>query len=79
MLYRRYFSRRMGEQGGGVEEQVLHHDPLNADQVYILMKKEYRISRNVRAQWFCDHLNRVIHLDASKKVQVLISYHFLVI
>ncbi|XP_061093380.1 KICSTOR complex protein SZT2 isoform X17 [Conger conger] len=31
-----------------------------ADQVYLLMKKEYRISRNVRLAWFLSKLNQVI-------------------
>ncbi|KAM6963146.1 KICSTOR complex protein SZT2 [Aplochiton taeniatus] len=31
-----------------------------ADQVYLLMKKEYRISRNVRLAWFLGKLNQVI-------------------
>lgn len=35
-------------------------DVLEAETVYLLMKKEYRISRSVRAQWFLDHLNTTI-------------------
>ncbi|MBN3271359.1 SZT2 protein, partial [Polyodon spathula] len=31
-----------------------------AGQVYLLMKKEYRISRNVRLAWFLSNLNQVI-------------------
>lgn len=31
-----------------------------ADQVYLLMKEEYRISRNVRLAWFLGKLNQVI-------------------
>ncbi|KAG7488258.1 hypothetical protein MATL_G00032180 [Megalops atlanticus] len=31
-----------------------------ADQVYLLMKEEYRISRNVRLAWFLSKLNQVI-------------------
>ncbi|XP_059469171.1 KICSTOR complex protein SZT2-like [Neocloeon triangulifer] len=49
------------------DETGAHHEPLNADQVYILMKKDYRISRNVRAQWFIEHLNRFVSLDSNKE------------
>uniref|UniRef100_A0A673A1Y6 SZT2 subunit of KICSTOR complex n=1 Tax=Sphaeramia orbicularis TaxID=375764 RepID=A0A673A1Y6_9TELE len=31
-----------------------------ADQIYLLMKEEYRISRNVRLAWFLSKLNQVI-------------------
>ncbi|XP_051567306.1 KICSTOR complex protein SZT2 isoform X8 [Myxocyprinus asiaticus] len=31
-----------------------------AEQVYLLMKEEYRISRNVRLSWFLNRLNQVI-------------------
>ncbi|XP_029904813.1 KICSTOR complex protein SZT2 isoform X2 [Myripristis murdjan] len=36
-----------------------------ADQIYLLMKEEYRISRNVRLAWFLGKLNQVIR-PASK-------------
>ena len=32
----------------------------DADQIYLLMKEEYRISRNVRLAWFLGKLNQVI-------------------
>uniref|UniRef100_A0A8D3BRJ7 SZT2 subunit of KICSTOR complex n=1 Tax=Scophthalmus maximus TaxID=52904 RepID=A0A8D3BRJ7_SCOMX len=31
-----------------------------ADQIYLLMKEEYRISRNVRLAWFLGKLNQII-------------------
>lgn len=31
-----------------------------AGQVFLLMKKDYRISRNVRLAWFLGHLHQVI-------------------
>ncbi|XP_052454907.1 KICSTOR complex protein SZT2 isoform X6 [Carassius gibelio] len=31
-----------------------------AEQVYLLMKEEYRISRNVRLSWFLNRLNQVV-------------------
>ena len=30
--------------------------PLEADRVYVLMKKDYRLSRNSRAKWYLKHL-----------------------
>uniref|UniRef100_A0AAY4B5N6 SZT2 n=1 Tax=Denticeps clupeoides TaxID=299321 RepID=A0AAY4B5N6_9TELE len=50
----------------------------DADQVYLLMKKEYRISRNVRLAWFLSKLNQVIRptqkaelLNSKKELDVL--------
>ncbi|XP_051789206.1 KICSTOR complex protein SZT2 isoform X2 [Erpetoichthys calabaricus] len=39
-----------------------------AGQVYLLMKKEYRISRNVRLAWFLSHLNQVISTTPKDKL-----------
>lgn len=44
-----------------------------ADQIYLLMKEEYRISRNVRLAWFLGKLNQVIW-PASKTELVRKSY-----
>uniref|UniRef100_A0A3B3SNA3 SZT2 subunit of KICSTOR complex n=1 Tax=Paramormyrops kingsleyae TaxID=1676925 RepID=A0A3B3SNA3_9TELE len=41
-----------------VEKQ--DHDMEEADQVYLLMKKGYRISRNVRLAWFLSRLNQAV-------------------
>lgn len=32
----------------------------NADSVWLLMGKEYRISRSIRVQWFFQHINTVV-------------------
>ncbi|XP_037091100.1 KICSTOR complex protein SZT2-like [Pollicipes pollicipes] len=37
-------------------------EELEAEQVYLLMRKEYRISRNVRAQWYFSHLGQLIQV-----------------
>uniref|UniRef100_A0A3P8UIX1 SZT2 subunit of KICSTOR complex n=1 Tax=Cynoglossus semilaevis TaxID=244447 RepID=A0A3P8UIX1_CYNSE len=39
---------------------LLFHEVEEADQIYLLMKEEYRISRNVRLAWFLGKLNQVI-------------------
>ena len=39
---------------------VCHWQVEEADQIYLLMKEEYRISRNVRLAWFLGKLNQVI-------------------
>ena len=31
-------------------------EALEADRVYVLMKKDYRLSRNSRAKWYLKHL-----------------------
>ena len=31
-----------------------------AGQVFLLMKKDYRISRNVRLAWFLNHLHQTV-------------------
>ena len=37
-----------------------------AGEVYLLMKEEYRISRNIRASWFFGNLNKEIKVKASE-------------
>uniref|UniRef100_T1IR37 A-kinase anchor protein 2 C-terminal domain-containing protein n=1 Tax=Strigamia maritima TaxID=126957 RepID=T1IR37_STRMM len=39
---------------------------LEAEHVYVLMKKEYRISRNIRAQWFFKKINTTVQLKERK-------------
>ncbi|XP_039297343.1 KICSTOR complex protein SZT2, partial [Nilaparvata lugens] len=36
---------------------------LIAGQVYLLMKKDYHVSRNVRLQWFLEHINSTVTVD----------------
>lgn len=36
------------------------HEVEEADHIYLLMKEDYRISRNVRLAWFLGKLNQVI-------------------
>ncbi|XP_053393950.1 KICSTOR complex protein SZT2-like isoform X2 [Mercenaria mercenaria] len=50
---------------------------IQARDVYVLMKKDYRISRNIRALWFFQHLNKTLqfipqeHLvDTTEELQV---------
>uniref|UniRef100_A0A8C4SDY2 SZT2 n=1 Tax=Erpetoichthys calabaricus TaxID=27687 RepID=A0A8C4SDY2_ERPCA len=49
-----------------IEPDLLHVE--EAGQVYLLMKKEYRISRNVRLAWFLSHLNQVISTTPKDKL-----------
>lgn len=35
---------------------------VEADNVFVLMTNEYRVSRNIRAQWYFNNLNRTIEL-----------------
>jgi hypothetical protein len=42
---------------------------LEAEQIYLLMKKEYRISRNTRAQWYFNHLNQVVSIPKADKME----------
>jgi len=37
--------------------------PKEADHVYVLMTDKYRISRNTRAQWYCNHLNKNVTIE----------------
>ena len=37
-------------------------DILKAEYVYLLMNKEYHISRSVRIQWLIDHINKIINV-----------------
>lgn len=47
---------------------------VEAKQMFVLMKRDFRISRNVRAQWYFQHLNKTVKLqkDAETEVKVLI-------
>lgn len=42
---------------------------LEAEHVFLLMKKEYRISRNTRAEWYFNHLNRTVLIRKADKVE----------
>jgi len=39
-----------------------------ASHVYLLMSKEYRISRNRRAEWFFSHLNATVKIKQKYKL-----------
>ncbi|XP_063888022.1 KICSTOR complex protein SZT2-like isoform X5 [Scylla paramamosain] len=41
---------------------------LEAEHVYILMKREYRISRNVRAEWYLRRINSIITFPRREKL-----------
>ncbi|XP_050730013.1 KICSTOR complex protein SZT2-like isoform X17 [Eriocheir sinensis] len=41
---------------------------LEADHVYILMRREYRISRNVRAEWYLRRINSIITFPRREKL-----------
>ncbi|XP_034939533.1 KICSTOR complex protein SZT2-like [Chelonus insularis] len=43
------------------EEKII----LEADTIFLLMKKGFPISRNVRAQWILDHLDAIINVKCS--------------
>ena len=45
---------------GAMDDEPM--EELEAEQVFLLMRKEYRISRNVRAQWYFNHLDQVIQV-----------------
>lgn len=34
-----------------------------AEHVYVLMTDKYRVSRNTRAQWYFNHLNRIVEVE----------------
>ena len=46
-------AEQLEEDGGGVGEGG---EPLEAERIFLLMKKEYRLSRNTRAHWYFSHL-----------------------
>ncbi|XP_071484492.1 KICSTOR complex protein SZT2-like [Diadema antillarum] len=48
---------RASDDGGGRNQQPI---VLDAAEVYLLMKEEYRISRNIRASWFLRNINKCI-------------------
>lgn len=42
---------------------------LEAEHIFLLMKKEYRISRNTRAQWYFKHLNQIVSFAKADKIE----------
>ena len=44
------------------QETLEGQETLEAEHVYLLLKKNTRISRNLRAEWFFEHLNTVIKI-----------------
>lgn len=42
------------------EFDLAEGEELEAAHVYLLLKKDLRISRNLRAEWYLEHLNTVI-------------------
>jgi len=48
---------------------------LDADHVYLLMSRKYRIARNRRAEWYFDKLNSVIRIPKKTSIVRLFSYH----
>ena len=38
---------------------------LEGEQIYLLMKKEYRLSRNTRALWYFSHINKEIRVSSA--------------
>ncbi|XP_047735528.1 KICSTOR complex protein SZT2-like [Hyalella azteca] len=44
---------------------------LEAAHVYLLLKKDLRISRNVRAEWYLEHLNTVIRVPRCTSIHDL--------
>ena len=49
---------------------------IEADNVFVLMTNEYRVSRNIRAQWYFNNLNRIIELP-NKRDLVSIFYQLI--
>ncbi|QQP53381.1 Uncharacterized protein FKW44_005847 [Caligus rogercresseyi] len=41
---------------------------LEAEQIYVLMKKDFRLSRNTRAQWYFNHLDSVIRVSKYESI-----------
>lgn len=52
--------RKLTSRSAHVNSQLSYCQVEEADHIYLLMKEEYRISRNVRLAWFLGKLNQVI-------------------
>lgn len=55
-------ARRMGSEN----EETME---LQAEHLFLLMKKDYRISRNARAEWYFNHLNHTVQIPKADKVE----------
>jgi hypothetical protein len=58
------YSTRMGSEN----EETME---LQAEHLFLLMKKDYRISRNARAEWYFNHLNHTVQIPKADKVENL--------
>ena len=57
------------------EEKVMEaREVLEAEQVYVLMANDYRISRNRRAEWFFSLLNTEISLSQKYTLVQIIEF-----
>ena len=56
--FRCHKALRMDDVKEGEEVEVLE-----GEQIYLLMKKEYRLSRNTRALWYFSHINKEIRVS----------------
>ena len=52
-------------------------EQLEAAHVYLLLKKDLRISRNLRAEWYLEHLNKVIRVSRRTNFVSRLSSHML--
>lgn len=51
-----------------MEEDVHLEEVKEAESVWLLMGKEYRISRSIRLQWFFHHLYKVVIPKADEDI-----------
>ena len=51
-----------------MEADVKNTPTKNADSIWLLMGKDYRISRSIRLQWFFQHLNTVVAPKADEEI-----------
>lgn len=51
-----------------MEADVRNNLPKSAESVWLLMGKEYRISRSIRLQWFFQHLNTAVTPKSDEEI-----------
>ncbi len=39
----------------------------DAEEVFLLMRRDFRVSRNVRAWWFFQHIDRCVQIEESEE------------
>jgi hypothetical protein len=41
-------------------------DEIDAEEIFLFMHRDFRVSRNVRAHWYFEHLNETVRIETER-------------